>query len=334
MKFGLALLVQHRPDESQVARFQEHLQQVRRARDVGFDSIWASQHYLSAPNTYFQPIPTLARVAAESGDMALGTGVLLLPLLSPVDVAEQLATLDVISGGRVIVGVGLGYRDDETRAMGLDPRHRVERLEEGIEVLARLWTGESVTHHGRHFRLDRVRLSMPTVQRPRPPIWLAANLDAGVRRAARLGDAWLMNPHAAIDQLQRQLRLFRAERERMGRSPAAEIPIVKECYVAPDRATAIADARPFLEEKYRAYRQWGQDQTLPPGELWSDDFAELARDRFILGDPAAVREEIHRHRERLGVTTMTLRTQWPGMAQAKVLRSITLLGERVFPHVR
>jgi alkanesulfonate monooxygenase SsuD/methylene tetrahydromethanopterin reductase-like flavin-dependent oxidoreductase (luciferase family) len=102
----------------------------------------------------------------------------------------------------------------------------------------------------------------------------------------------------------------------------------------PDRATAIADARPFLEEKYRAYRQWGQDQALPPGEHWSDEFAELARDRFILGDPATVREEIHRHRERLGVTTMILRTQWPGMAQAKVLRSITLLGERVFPHVR
>lgn len=334
MRFGLALAVQHRPADSQPARFQEHVEQVRLARAVGFDSIWASQHYLAAPNTYFQPIPTLARLAGEAESMTLGTGVLLLPLLHPVDVAEQLATLDVITGGRFVFGAGLGYRDVENRAMGLDPRTRVGRLEEGVELITRLWSGEPVTYEGRHFSVRDVRISMPTVQRPRPPIWFAANLDAGVRRAARLADAWLMNPHTALDQLERQLRLFHAERRRLGRPPAAEIPIAKECYLAPQRAAAVAEARPFLEGKYRAYRQWGQDQALPEGEQWSEDFAELARDRFILGDPAVVREDIIRHRERLGVTTMTFRVQWPGMAQDRVLRSIRLLGEQVLPHLR
>ena len=133
MKFGLGLSVQHRPEESQPARFAEHLEQVRLARAVGFHSIWASQHYLSEPFTYFQPIPTLGRVAAEAEGMWLGTGVVLLPLHHPVDVAEQLATLDVITGGRFIFGVGLGYRDVENQAMGLDPRQRVSRLEEGLD---------------------------------------------------------------------------------------------------------------------------------------------------------------------------------------------------------
>src|SRR3989449_7336542 len=92
MKFGIGLSVQHLPEDSQAARFQEHVEQVRLARAVGFTSVWASQHYLSDPFTYFQPIPTLARVAAEARGMTLGTGCLLLPLHHPVEIAEQLAT--------------------------------------------------------------------------------------------------------------------------------------------------------------------------------------------------------------------------------------------------
>lgn len=334
MKFGLALSVQHPPEESQAARFRDHLEQVRVARAVGFDSVWASQHYLAAPFTYFQPIPTLARVAAEAEGMTLGTGCLLLPLHHPVEVAEQLATLDVISGGRFIFGVGLGYRDVENTAMGQAPKERVGRLIEGLEIIERLWSGEPVSYRGTRFTLNEVRISMPPLQRPRPPIWLAANSDAGVRRAARLGDAWLMNPHTTLTALERQLTLFRAARAEAGKPSASETPITKECYVATDTATALAEARPFLEAKYRAYQRWEQDKALPAGESFELGFEELARDRFLIGDPAKVREEIARYRERLGVTTMTFRLQWPGMEQAKVLRSIRLLGEQVFPHFR
>ena len=307
---------------------------VRLASDVGFDSVWASQHYLSAPFSYFQPIPVLARVAAEAGSMSLGTGVLLLPLHHPVEIAEQIATLDVICGGRFIFGVGLGYRDVENQAMGLDPSLRVDRLVEGLEVIERLWTGEPVSYAGQCFTLKDVRISMPPLQRPRPPIWLAANADGGVRRAARLGDAWLMNPHTTLPTLQRQLTLFREARKALGKPPAAEIPLIKECYVAPDAATAVAEARPLLGPKYEAYRQWEQDKALPTGESFAPDFEALARDRFLLGDPARVTEEIVRYRDTLGVTTIIVRVQWPGMAQARVLRTIRLLGEQVFPRLR
>jgi len=334
MKFGLALSVQHAPEDSQTLRFREHLEQVRLASAVGFDSVWASQHYLSDPFSYFQPLPVLARVAAEAGTMALGTGVLLLPLHHPVEIAEQVATLDVISGGRFIFGVGLGYRDVETEAMGQDPRERVGRFTEGLEVIERLWTGEPVSYTGRHFMLRDVRISMPPEQRPRPPIWLAANANGGVRRAARLGDAWLMNPHTTLETLERQLALFRETRRALGRPPAAEIPLIKECFVAPDRTTAVAEARPFLGAKYEAYRRWEQDKALPAGETFASDFEALARDRFLLGDPAKVREDIARYRERLGVTMLIVRVQWPRMEQTKVLRSIRLLGEQVFPHLR
>ncbi len=329
MKFGLGLSVQHLPEEPQAVRFREHVEQVRLARAVGFSSVWASQHYVSDPFTYFQPIPTLARLAADARGMILGTGVLLLPLHHPVEIAEQLATLDVISDGRLVFGVGLGYRDVENQALGQDPKDRVGRLVEGLEAVQRLWSGEPVDYEGRHFRLRSTRISMRPMQTPRPPIWMAANGDGGVRRAARLGDAWLMNPHATLATLERQLELFRATRRELGRPPAIETPLIKECYVAPDAATAFAEAAAFIGPKYRAYRSWEQDKALPAGETFDQGFGELARDRFIIGDPARVVEEIARCRERLGVTTMIFRVQWPGMEQEKVLRSIRLLGQKV-----
>jgi alkanesulfonate monooxygenase SsuD/methylene tetrahydromethanopterin reductase-like flavin-dependent oxidoreductase (luciferase family) len=334
MELGLALSVQHRPEDSQAARFAEHVEQVRLARAVGFASVWASQHYLSDPFTYFQPLPTLGRMAAEAKGMRLGTGVLLLPLHQPVDVAEQLATLDVISGGRLVVGLGLGYRDAENEAMGVNPRERVGRFVEALDVLERLWSGEPVSYAGKHFRLRDARISMSPLQRPRPPIWLAANTDGGVRRAARLGDAWLMNPHTTVAALERQLALFHATRRAEGRPPAREIPLLRECCVAPTGAAALAAGGPFLDAKYGAYRSWEQDKALPADDRWSAGFDELARDRFLIGDPERVRDEVARYRERLGVTALIVRVQWPGMAQEAVLRSIRLLGERVLPALR
>src|SRR2546427_6617140 len=133
MKFGIGLSVQHLPEDSQAARFQEHVEQVRLARAVGFTSVWASQHYLSDPFTYFQPIPTLARVAAEARGMTLGTGCLLLPLHHPVEIAEQLATLDVITAGRFVFRVRLRYPDVANAAVGPDSQERVGRPAEGLQ---------------------------------------------------------------------------------------------------------------------------------------------------------------------------------------------------------
>jgi len=107
----------------------------------------------------------------------------------------------------------------------------------------------------------------------------------------------------------------------------------RECYVAPDAKTALAEAQPFLEGKYVAYRAWEQDKALPPGESFAHDFETLARDRFLIGDPARVREEILRYHARLGITDLIVRVQWPGMDPARVLRSIRLLGDEVLPRL-
>jgi alkanesulfonate monooxygenase SsuD/methylene tetrahydromethanopterin reductase-like flavin-dependent oxidoreductase (luciferase family) len=334
MKFGLIVSKQHPPGVSMVERFREHIAQVRAARDAGFDLIVMGQHYLSTPFQEIQTLPALARLAAEAGPMRIGATVLLLPLLNPVDVAEQVATLDVISEGRFIFGAGLGYREQEYEAFGVQGKERVPRFLESLEVIKRLWSEDEVTHHGRFYHLTRARLALRPVQKPHPPIWFAANNDGAVARSARLADAWVINPHATLEILRQQVALYRKALQAAGKPFPAELPIIKELYVAPDRRTAIEECRPFLEAKYKAYGSWGQDKALPQGESFDVAFEELAQDRFVIGDPDDCIRELRRHVDLLGVNCFIFRIQWPGMEQAKVLRTIALLAERVIPALR
>jgi alkanesulfonate monooxygenase SsuD/methylene tetrahydromethanopterin reductase-like flavin-dependent oxidoreductase (luciferase family) len=331
MKFGLIISKQHPPGVSMVERFREHIDQVRAARDAGFDLIVMGQHYLSTPFQEIQTMPGLARLAAEAGRMRVGATVLLLPLLSPVDVAEQVATLDVITEGRFIFGAGLGYRDEEYEAFGVQGKEKVPRFVESLEVIKRLWTEDEVTHHGRFYHLTRARMALRPVQKPHPPIWFAANNDAAVERSARFADAWVINPHAKLDVLRRQVALYRKALTDAGKPFPTELPIIKELYVAPDRKSAIEECRPFLEAKYKAYGAWGQDKALPEGDSFDMGFDELVRDRFIIGDPDDAVRELRRYVDTLGVNCFIFRVQWPGMEQAKVLRTIRLLAERVMP---
>ena len=334
MKFGLIISKQHPPGASMVDRFREHVDQVKAARDAGFDLIVMGQHYLSTPFQEIQTMPSLARLAADAGSMRIGATVLLLPLLNPVDVAEQVATLDVITEGRFIFGVGLGYREEEYEAFGVRREERVPRLTEALELIKRLWTEDEVTHHGRFYRVTGARMSLRPVQKPHPPIWFAANNHAAVERAARMGDAWVINPHATLGVLRDQVGLYKKTLEAAGKPFPAELPIIKELHVAPDRHIALQECRPYLEAKYGAYAAWGQDKALPQGESFHQGFEDLARDRFIIGDPDDCVREIRRCAETLGAGCFIFRIQWPGMPQAIVLRTIDLLAERVLPRLR
>ncbi len=334
MKFGLIVSKQHPAGVSMVARFREHIEQVRAARDAGFDLIVMGQHYLSTPFQELQTLPALARLAAEAGTMRVGATVLLLPLLNPVDVAEQVATMDVICEGRFIFGVGLGYRDEEYEAFNVRREERVTRFVEGLQVIKRLWSEEEVTHHGRFFQHSKARQILKPVQTPHPPLWFAAKKDVAVERSARMADAWVINPHAKLSILEHQMALYRKTLQEAGKPFPAELPMIKELYVAPDRRTAIQECRPFLEAKYQAYAAWGQDKALPQEDSFDLAFDELVQDRFIIGAPDDCVRELRRYVEALGVNCFIFRIQWPGMGQSKVLRTIKLLAERVMPELQ
>ena len=160
--------------------------------------------------------------------------VILLPLYNPVDLAELVASMDVMTEGRFILGVGLGYRDMEYQAFGMTAGERVPRFLEILNVMKRLWTEDEVTFEGRFFRLHKATMTIRPVQKPYPPIWIAANADSAVKRAARLGHVWVANPHSHISILERQVRLYRDTISEAGGELPEDLPLMKEMYVARD----------------------------------------------------------------------------------------------------
>jgi alkanesulfonate monooxygenase SsuD/methylene tetrahydromethanopterin reductase-like flavin-dependent oxidoreductase (luciferase family) len=188
--------------------------------------------------------------------MQIGPCVLLLGMMNPVLAAEEAATLDWLSDGNYVLGVGLGYRPEEFQAMGVPMAERAPRLTEGVEVIKRLWTEESVTHHGKYFQLDDARAGVRPKQRPRPPIWVGGDVEAAVRRAARIGDTWCAGPGLSERTLLARLEAFRDERRRSGQ-PDVACPIIRECFVGRDAAHAREASRGPLLAKYRAYASWG-----------------------------------------------------------------------------
>ncbi|MBI2872694.1 MAG: LLM class flavin-dependent oxidoreductase [Chloroflexi bacterium] len=332
MQFGVAItaMLQQPTSEDMAKRLDDALERVRLARELGFSFVAMGQHYLTQPYQMLQTVPVLARVAAEVPDMGL-LATIVLPLHHPVDVAEQFATLDIISRGKAILSVALGYRDEEFNAFSVDRRTRAGRFEEALTLLRRLWTEESVTFHGRFFQLEGARMTLRPVQKPHPPIWVAANNDVAIQRAARLGLPWYINPHAAFDTVQRQVEMYRQTSLASGHPVPSRLPIHREMYIAPDRESAFQDAAVFLGGKYNAYAQWGQDRALPGQERFGTSFNELAQDRFIVGSPQDALEAVGRFTS-LGISHMTLRMQWPGMAPAMGARSMRLFAKEVMPH--
>lgn len=333
VKFGLFLTNQHPTGSDMVAALDGQLELLHAARDQGWDSVWTGQHYLATmPHT--QPLPFLARLAADAGEMSLGWGIQLVALLNPVAVAEEIASLDIICGGRLIYGAGLGYREVEYAAFGVPAGERVDRFERNLDIITRLWAGESVSVDLPWCRLDDVSLATLPVQRPRPPLWIAANNDKAVERAARLGDTWLINPHARFSTIRRQLELFHGQREATGKSTLRELPALKEIFCAETRKRAVRMARPYIDAKYQAYTDWGQDKALPGKESFEIPFEELEQDRFIIGSPDQCIEQLRPWRDELGVNHFVFRTHWSGIPIESSLHSIKMLTDHVLPALR
>src|SRR5579859_5071125 len=163
MQFGLAIMNDFPPGTVAAERVRLLREQVRAAREAGIGSIWVLQHYLGNMPT-LQPVPLLAALAADAGSMFLGTNMFILPLRHPVGVAEEFATLDHLSGGRVIAGFGLGYRENEFASFGVPLEELIARFEESIGVIRALWTGEQVDVAGQYFSLAGQRISLTPVQ--------------------------------------------------------------------------------------------------------------------------------------------------------------------------
>ena len=241
MKLGLSPL-------QGTGSFDETIRECERAEAAGFDSVWLGEHH-NNPVLYPAPLLGLAAIAARTSRVSLGTGVLLLPLYHPMGVAEEGAMVDMISGGRLILGVGAGYAPEEFAAFGLSVKQRGSRLEEGAALLRRLWTETHVTHQGRYYHVEDATVGPRPVQQPAPPIWFGAWTAPAIDRAARLGDAWLGGPSAALTELSLCARSYRQARAEMGKEPG-EVAAFRYVFVADTTEQALASAGDSFIQAY------------------------------------------------------------------------------------
>lgn len=288
----------------------------RVARDCGYDVVVAGQHFLGAPYQYLHPIPLLTCLVPESGSMRLATGVLLLALLNPVDVAEQVATLDVISGGRLIFGVGMGYRDAELRAFGVDRSKRAARMREALEVIRQMWSGTPIDHDGDFFTVHAEGSGIRPLQLPEPPIWVAAMNERSFKRSIHVGLTPYLGPRLTLAEVERMLRVYR---ELTGR-PDACLPLRRELFIAADRRGAWADAERHIGERFDVYRTWGLEGDLAST---SEDLGGYLADRVVAGDVVECSETLAKYHA-IGASPVVLRCSWPSLTRSEVAQMVEL----------
>ena len=322
MKAGLFLSAQFPPEASAEEGLAAVTEQALLAEELGFDSVFLGHHYL-ARSAFLQPLTLAGYLARATSRIRIGFGILLAPLFNPLALAEEIATLDVLSGGRVVCGLGAGYRRVECEAFGVDWDDRTRRLREYVGILRALWRGEAVTAEGTWGRLEAARLMLRTPTPGGPPIWIGAFAPAAIKRAARLDANWLIAPDGGDDELAERLALYREELRQNDFSLERDYPLSREAYVAPTDEEAVAGIRPHLEAQYAGYRSWDAAQQL--------DIDAFIRSRCLVGSPESVIERARSLAARFGITHVMLRMQFMGMSHDEALAGIRRFGEDVLP---
>lgn len=222
----------------------------RRAELLGYDSIWLSDAGLGYAGS-LEPLTTLAYAAAVTTRAQLGISVIVLPLRSPVRLAQALATIDQLSGGRLVVGLGIGRGSASDAAYGIAPGGRSARYDEAIEVLLAAWEGGPVRHSGQRWQLDGLEVHPKPLQQPRPPLWFGGGTPAALDRAARLGDGWTAAGSSAWSDAGSLAATMKAALERHGRDPDTFV-VGKRVYLAlePDERRALAAMRDSFQRVY------------------------------------------------------------------------------------
>jgi alkanesulfonate monooxygenase SsuD/methylene tetrahydromethanopterin reductase-like flavin-dependent oxidoreductase (luciferase family) len=243
---------------------------------MGFDAVWLTEHHFIDDGYLPSCLTMAAAVASRTVRVAIGTAVLLLPLHDPIRIAEDAAVVDLISGGRLRLGFGLGYRNQELTAFGIDRASRVRRLEEGVEVVRRAWRDEPLTFHGRCFDYEHLDVTPKPAQRPGPPIWLAGRAPGPIARAARLGDGLIgASGHAVYGQYLDELR-------RLGKVGPVNLAALEFQIPSTDPERDAATLGPYAQYRSTRYNEWYGEA----GDLESDR-TRLARQQ----EQAIVRPE-------------------------------------------
>jgi alkanesulfonate monooxygenase SsuD/methylene tetrahydromethanopterin reductase-like flavin-dependent oxidoreductase (luciferase family) len=347
MDIGLFFLMQRDEQWSEQAVYDSALEQMLAAEALGFHSVWIAEHHFNDYGLCPAPPVLAAFIAARTTALRLGMGVSLLPLHHPVDLAESLAVLDVVSSGRLDVGIGRGGTLQDYETFQSDRADARARVEEGIALIQQSWSGAPFDFQGRFHSAQGVHVRPRPVQRPHPPLFIACNSEDSVRSAARLGLPTLSSFFVPVDELQRRHRLYRELAREAGRSPGeiealeAQSWGMRVVHVAPSREEALrAIEAPFMgyQQKMAVLRSDGAGGSVPDSFdrslLRLRSFQEyLATGWTLLGTADEVREGLQQYLEATGYRRVLLLMALPGLDTALALRSMRLFAEKVAPAV-
>jgi len=277
----------------------EAIEVVRAASTMGYAWVSMGHHWLSHPTIWPQPYPLVARLAPESGAMRIKTSVLLLPLLNPVEVAENVATLDHITHGRLLLGVAIGYREKELETVGLGRKDRAPKLEESIHLMKRLWSGEEVTFAGKYVKVTNGRMGFPPFQKPHPPIEVGAQSEGATKRAARIADGVFFGPQVSWQDVGKLAGVYRQARQESGNAEIGILGASRSLMVGKSKDDAAQTARQYLEKTFNMYRTWEmQESSMVPLQL---GFDRPLDDWTVHGSPRDCVETLLRARDETGL---------------------------------
>ncbi|MDR7505240.1 MAG: LLM class flavin-dependent oxidoreductase [Armatimonadota bacterium] len=304
------------------------LEQTLLLEDLGVDFVALGERHLY-PIGVQEQLTTLTWLAGKTSRIRLASAGFILPVYHPVMLAEMIANLDILSAGRVIFGVVLGYRPEEFALFGVPYRQRAGRMEEALQIIGRLWAGETVTFAGRFYHLQEALISPLPVQRPHPPIWVGARVPDALERAARHADGWMTSFNESPPELAEKITFYRAAAARAGRK--AEVVVMRDGFVA----SSARHAREVIERPilglYEEYRAW--KRTSPDAEKYSALSFEKLRPNLLIGTPDDVIASVRRY-EAIGADAVVLRCEYRGMSRQDTLRCLRLWGEVVAPAFR
>ena len=313
--------------------YKEAVEEVVRAEELGFRSVWMEEHHSVVDHYWPSPVTVLAGFATRTSRILLGTDIIVAPFHHPVRLAEDWAMLDVMSGGRTVLGMAIGYKPDEFALYGAELERRGARFEEQLAIIKGLWSGERLTYKGRYFAVDGTLQPRP-VARPRPPIWIGGWGDITLRRAATLADNWIPGPTADLPRLLRGKQQFLANRAAAGlTAPVTEWPLTRDVVIAETDAQARELAERHIMVSYRQEYAGGWKHPFIDASI-ATDLDRVMKDRFLIGGPDQVRAALRPFVEEYGATHLICRLFFPGMPHAHIMRELELIGREVMPALR
>jgi alkanesulfonate monooxygenase SsuD/methylene tetrahydromethanopterin reductase-like flavin-dependent oxidoreductase (luciferase family) len=329
MQFGL-LYDFRNPPHWQVPNdrlYAQTLEQIVFAEQLGFDAIWISEHHF-LDDGYLPSLLTMAaHIAARTSRVRIGTSVLLLPFHDPLRVAEDAAVVDILSGGRLDLGIGLGYRAEEFPVFGFPLRQRPSRFEENLSILRAAWSGERFTFHGRYRTIEPpIRVTPRPLQQPHPPIWCAASQPVAAERAARERlNLTIRGGRRVYDAWANGLR-------ELGEDVFDYQCVTRRSFcVTDDPERTWATIGPNVIYQTEAYNEWGVTNAPGSSTASQTDLERSARAGWFIGPPAEVAAQIRTYHDALPFTQYIGFGVPPGIEPAVMNESIERFAKEVIP---